>query len=261
MTDRSDPLRPAAPASHRVQLRAGRTLLLAAVAIMMGTVAVYWSEIARFWPQPVIRVEQIDGTVLAGKVLRTERFRPDDADLAGLTPEHRARLAADGGQGRRVLYRRLDLDDGGGDSVWIADFTVSETTRPLDLFLIEQEDSRPVAGRIAGLILNDRAIAESAITLPRLRDAHRAARARRSEMDALVSTPGADATRLATMAARDRGDRIVVEDVNGRSAEIPLSAIVRFLAPNNIGLLDRIRVYAARWVTAFSTGRSPGRGN
>ena len=227
--------------------------MIAAVGAGAMLVALSWPEIARFWPQPVVVVEQTGGTILAGKAVRSERFRPTDNDLSALPPEDRARLAADGGQARRVLYRRLDLDTGGADSVWVADFAVTDTSRPLDLFLIERSDARPVAGRIAGLILNDRAIAESAITMPRLREVHRAARARRDEIDRLQSS--ADAERRAALEARDSGDRLVIEDVTGRSAAIPLSGIVRFHAPNNIGLLDRLRVFVSRWVHAVSAGR------
>ena len=48
--------------------------------------------------------------------------------------------------------------------------------------------------------------------------------------------------------AQDAGDRVFLADVTGRPVELPLSAVVRYFAPNDLSLLGQVGVYLARWV-------------
>jgi phosphate transport system permease protein len=47
--------------------------------------------------------------------------------------------------------------------------------------------------------------------------------------------------------AADRRNRIILQEVNGRTKETELSQIVRFFAPNAIGLGGKIGIYFSRW--------------
>ena len=48
--------------------------------------------------------------------------------------------------------------------------------------------------------------------------------------------------------ARDAGDRVFLADVSGRAVELPLSAVVRYFAPNQLSAVGQLGVYFARWV-------------
>lgn len=53
--------------------------------------------------------------------------------------------------------------------------------------------------------------------------------------------------------ATDRRNRITLQEVNGREKETELSQIVRFFAPNTIGLTDKIGIYFSRWFEFLTT--------
>ena len=47
--------------------------------------------------------------------------------------------------------------------------------------------------------------------------------------------------------AQDAGDRVFLADISGRAVELPLSAVVRYFAPNDISTIGQVGVYLARW--------------
>jgi phosphate transport system permease protein len=53
--------------------------------------------------------------------------------------------------------------------------------------------------------------------------------------------------RVAEIRAVDRRNRIVLEEVNGRTKETELSQIVRFYPANTIGFWDKVGIYFSRW--------------
>lgn len=53
--------------------------------------------------------------------------------------------------------------------------------------------------------------------------------------------------RVAEIRALDRRNRIVLEEINGRTKETELSQIVRFYPANTVGLADKIGIYFSRW--------------
>jgi len=54
-------------------------------------------------------------------------------------------------------------------------------------------------------------------------------------------------TRIAEIRNEDARNRIVLEEVEGRTKETPLSQIVRFYPANDIGLGQKLAIYASRW--------------
>ncbi len=75
-----------------------------------------------------------------------------------------------------------------------------------------------------------------------------AAEARLREREAALRTRyealAAEARRLRT---ENEGDRIFLRDIGGREVTLPLSSLVRYYAPNQLGLGDEVAVYASRW--------------
>lgn len=53
--------------------------------------------------------------------------------------------------------------------------------------------------------------------------------------------------RVAEIRAVDRRNRIVLEEINGRTKETELSQIVRFYPANTIGFWDKVGIYFSRW--------------
>jgi phosphate transport system permease protein len=51
----------------------------------------------------------------------------------------------------------------------------------------------------------------------------------------------------------DRGFRVTLEEVNGRTVDTELSQIVRFYAANNLGIVESIGIYLSRWWEFVST--------
>jgi len=68
--------------------------------------------------------------------------------------------------------------------------------------------------------------------------------ARQAELGQRYDALTADAKALKD---RDARDSVLLADIDGKEKEIPLSALVRFYAANELGLVDRLAIYAQRW--------------
>ncbi len=66
-------------------------------------------------------------------------------------------------------------------------------------------------------------------------------------IDALQQEYQALADRAAEIRAVDQLDRIVLEEIGGRTKELSLSTIVRFYPANDLSALDRLGIYGSRW--------------
>ncbi|MFN3616200.1 MAG: ABC transporter permease subunit, partial [Rubrimonas sp.] len=278
----------------------GGALAVGIILIAAFLSMIVWNGVSTFWPKPIVVVERVDGTVLAGEPSRFSRYRPGDNVLAGLTPEQRRFVEDNGGYSDRVLYPTANFDLYGDDFTWVSDFNVAATTTPPGFFYFERQEWGPFVGRIAGLILNDQPVPSAELTEARVREAQREARRRfdairaieRGEIGAvnyrleqarlearraaLRHGPDAPETaavrerveariaalqeefqqhqaRVAEIRAEDRRNRIILEEVNGRTKETELSQIVRFYAANEIGFPDKVGIYFSRWAEFLTT--------
>jgi phosphate transport system permease protein len=68
--------------------------------------------------------------------------------------------------------------------------------------------------------------------------------AREAALKARYDTLAAEAQRLRR---ENEGDRLFLADIGGRAVTLPLSAMVRFYAPNDLSLADRLGTYLSRW--------------
>jgi phosphate transport system permease protein len=262
------------------------------IAAFLGMIV--WNGVTTFWPKPIVVVERINGTVIAGEPSRFSRYRPGENIIAALTPAQQAFIADNGGYSDRVLYRTANFDLYGDDFTWVSDFEVASTSTPADFFYFERQEWGPFVGRIAGLIINDQPVPANQITAARVREAQREARRRFAAIRAIergdIGTVnyrleqarletrraalryGPDAPQTAAVRADveariagfqeefqrhqqrvadirevDRRNRIILEEVNGRTKETELSQIVRFYAANDIGVFEKIAIYGSRW--------------
>ncbi|HVG80787.1 MAG TPA: hypothetical protein VNB28_00740, partial [Methylomirabilota bacterium] len=74
----------------------GGALALGILMILGFLVLVVWNGALAFWPKPIELMQLADGSVLAGEPRRTEAFRPQESQLAALSPEARESIAAAG---------------------------------------------------------------------------------------------------------------------------------------------------------------------
>ncbi|MBL8704819.1 MAG: phosphate ABC transporter permease PstA [Rhodospirillales bacterium] len=74
--------------------------------------------------------------------------------------------------------------------------------------------------------------------------AQQALEARQAELGRRYDALAADAKALKD---RDLRDTVTLADIDGKEKEIPLSALVRFYAANDLGILDKLAIYGARW--------------
>jgi phosphate transport system permease protein len=160
----------------------GGALALGIVLIVGFLLLVLWNGVAAFWPRPLVAVELLDGSRLAGEPTRFETFAPSPDQLDALAPEWRERIAAQGGRATRVLYRVGNFDLYGEDFRWIAEYEVAGRSTPPDLWLFERVEWGPFVGRIARLHLGDEVVEASALPRERVRELHRGGRARFHEI-------------------------------------------------------------------------------
>ena len=121
-----------------------------------------------------------DGSVLAGELTRTERFRPSSKDLEQLPEEVQNQIAAQKGFATRQLYRTGNFDLYDEDYRWISNFDIAEVTRPTDIFFLERMEWGPFIGTIKSLDLNGRIISKGDLTLDKLRREQQEAARRRN---------------------------------------------------------------------------------
>lgn len=67
---------------------------------------------------------------------------------------------------------------------------------------------------------------------------------REAELKARYETLAAQAQALRQA---NTGDQVFLQDVNGRDVTLPLAAMVRYFAPNQLSLADKVAVYLGRW--------------
>lgn len=149
------------------------------VAMVVGFLLfVFWNGIVTFWPKPVAVVTLRSGSLVAGEPTRSEPYRmPPDA-AAALPAAQAERIAQDGGLEQRTLYRTGNFDFYNEDFRWVAEHEIDKVEFPKDVAFIERLEWGVFVGRIHGVKLGDRELADASLQGPALLAAHDEARSR-----------------------------------------------------------------------------------
>ena len=95
-----------------------------------------------FWPEPIARVETVDGRALLGELFDEEAYAPEDHAFDALPAEHaeaaRRRVAEAGGVSRRIELRTGNFDLTGTHFTWVSDFEVTDERYPERAVLVER---------------------------------------------------------------------------------------------------------------------------
>lgn len=156
----------------------GGALALGILMVVGFLVLVAWNGLFTFVPREIAVVKLTDGKQIAGEAVRGEKFRVPAERVAALSPEIKARIAADHGFARRTLYRTGNYDVYNDDFRWAADFEVAGVAYPDGMIFAERLEWGPFIGRVKSVAVNGEALTTADIRDSRVRAAHGAARAR-----------------------------------------------------------------------------------
>ncbi|MHB0775069.1 phosphate ABC transporter permease PstA [Halomonas sp. WWR20] len=235
------------------------------VLVLLGLLA--GRGLAHFWPSPVTQVTLQDGSRLAGVAVRE-------------TPADAPEIAA------QTLYRTGNRDLDGQVWRWISHDRVALRQRPSELAVVERTRWSEFIGRVVGVLENGEPVADSGPTSETWATLQtRLARVAtlRDERDALRETlvmplvrelehrdkthprnggdddPRGQTLRTELDAASERimalqaamaRDAVVLESVEGRRIEQPLSEVLAAYRPNAMSMPDKV-IHWARKVWAF----------
>ncbi len=255
--------------------------LVVGVMMIAGLLAlVLWQGARTFWPQPLLRYELVDGTVVAGEVTRREAYRPEGADA----------------DVRRFLVRTGNFELTQEHFRWVDEPDVIEDnpTRPRWGVVVERLTWGRFYGEVVGferdgVIVDDEPEAAWALfeeLHPEVRDRYHARRRlerrdigrvnhelesmrldfrqaeldgadaaelrrRETELDEAEARADAEYTRLReeidALDARNAGLELRLATADGRVASLALADIVRAYPANRLGLGDRLGIYLSRW--------------
>ena len=156
----------------------GGGLTLGLLMILGFLVLVLWNGVATFFPTPIEVVTLRNGEVVAGEATRSERFRVGTDKQKVLETETQKRIARNGGQASRTLYRTGNYDLYNDDFRWVADYEVARVDRPLQMYFVERLEWGPFVGTLARVTVNGVATPAERLDLNRLADMHDEGRAR-----------------------------------------------------------------------------------
>lgn len=156
----------------------GGALAFGIIMIVGFLLLVLWNGAVTFWPKPIEMVTLRSGEQIAGEPSRSDIYRPGPAVLAEITPAHRARIAADGGQESRTLYRVGNFDLYNDDYRWVSAFDVERVERPRSYLLVERLEWGPFIGQIKQITVDGVVTPAPAVGDRVLVEAHAAARQR-----------------------------------------------------------------------------------
>ncbi|TVR11836.1 MAG: phosphate ABC transporter permease PstA [Salinarimonadaceae bacterium] len=275
----------------------GGALALGIILIAGFLFMIFYNGMVTFWPKPIEVVTMRDGAVVAGEPTRSGTYRPGDNVLARMTEEQRDFVEENGGFSTRTLYRTANFDLYGDDFRWVSDFEVADVQQPTDFYFFERQEWGPFVGRVAGLVIDDAAIAYDSAIMQREQRAARARFAairgieqgeigrinyrleqerlsiRRAQLrhgsgsaEALATAEAANARiaelnaefaaqqqRVADIRTIDRRNRVILEEIGGRTKDTELSQIVRYYPANELSILDKIGIYFSRWGEFLTT--------
>jgi phosphate transport system permease protein len=157
----------------------GGALIVGIFMIIGFLILILYNGILTFYPDRIDLLSLRDGSVIAGELTRSERFRPSSKDLEQLPQEIQNEIAAQKGFATRKLYHTGNFDLYNEDYRWISNFDITKVTRPMDIFFLERMEWGPFIGTIKSLDLNGRIILKDDLTLDMLsRERQEAARRR-----------------------------------------------------------------------------------
>lgn len=251
----------------------GGALAICLTMIFGLLLVVVWNGIGTFYPRPLVQIRTIGGETILGKVVRSERWTPTEAFLAGLPKSAREDLQANEGRSRRRLFQLGNFDVTGEDYRWVDDLEVADETRPRDALVIERRAWGRFQGTPVGLIVDDVSVAAAPEgilrALPERLPAARALLRERAELEgriadndraqeearlaggkdeekALAADGRALLDRLEKLEEEAERSAIVMRTVGGREKRILLVDVVRAFPPNQLTLPGKIGVYLSR---------------
>jgi phosphate transport system permease protein len=156
----------------------GGALALGVLMVVGFLVLVAWNGLFTFVPRAIAVVTLNDGKQIAGEAVRGEKFRVPVGRVEALSPEAKARIAAEHGFARRTLYRTGNYDVYNDDFRWAADFEIAGVAYPGGMIFAERLEWGPFIGRVKSVTIDGGVLPSADIRDARVRDAHDLARAR-----------------------------------------------------------------------------------
>lgn len=219
----------------------GGTLALNLLLIVGLIALLVWNGAGYFWPRALVVFSLTDGTKVMGEV-HARDLRPETAP--GAAAAYREQL--------KVGNRELT----GADFRWIDESSIASRAVPAEAMLVERLEWGPFLGFPVELKRGTETLASgdadvlralAPLVAAKKRDAKEVhaleLRAARSKEDMTAFSAELDARRAALAA-----EVLVMTTASGDRKEIPVSAIVRALRPNAMGIAAKSGVYASRVV-------------
>ncbi|MGY6549648.1 MAG: phosphate ABC transporter permease PstA [Roseinatronobacter sp.] len=264
----------------------GGALALGIIMIAIFLMVVLYNGATTFWPKTIEQVELTDGSIIAGTERRAQTFRPNPASLtpeqreiveendgfAFRTLYQTANFDIYGDDFRWVADFEIDNITQPADfyyferQVWgvfvgrIAGMQINGQPMAYDPAVFRREQvaararfreirniERREIGRINHLMERERLAQRRAV----LRQGEEAAAPAVAQSQARIAELQEEfqvlQARVNEIRAFDRGFRVTLEEVGGRTIEPEISQIVRFFPANTIGFFDKLGIYFSRW--------------
>ena len=264
----------------------GGALALGIILIAGFLMVVVWNGATTFWPKPIAQVELKDGTVIAGVERRGTIFRPDlptlpqevramveaEDGFAFRTLYQTANFDLYGDDFRWVADYEVAKITQPEDfhyferQVWgvfigkITGLTINGTPTAFDPDLFHREQSaarsrfyeirrieRNEIGRINHLIERERLDQRRAVLDMGEVGATAKVAASQARIAELQSEFQILQDKVNAIRAIDRGFRVTLQEVGGRSIDPEISQIVRYYPANALGWGQKLGIYLSRW--------------
>ncbi|MGP9788324.1 phosphate ABC transporter permease PstA [Roseinatronobacter sp. NSM] len=264
----------------------GGALALGIILIAGFLMVVLYNGATTFWPKPIDRVELTDGTVIAGVERRGTIFRPDlprltdeqraevegndgfayrtlyqtaNFDLYGDDFRWVADFeVADVTQPRDFYYferqvwgvfvgRIAAMQIAGQQMDYDPAVFRREQAAARDRFREIRRIERSEIGRINNLIERERLNQRRAVLRQGEADAAPVIAESQSRIAELQAEYAVLQARVDEVRALDRGFRVTLEEVGGRTIEPEISQIVRYYPANALSISDKMGIYISRW--------------
>ncbi|MEX2212836.1 MAG: ABC transporter permease subunit [Phycisphaeraceae bacterium] len=107
----------------------GGALAVCVIMIIGLLLLIVVNGMSTFWPDPIVRIQLVDGRTVMGEVFRDEWYKPGDAAYTSLTPEQaqvaRQSVKENEGQAHRRLIRTANFDLTETHFTWVSDFEIA----------------------------------------------------------------------------------------------------------------------------------------
>lgn len=160
----------------------GGALVVGILMIVGFVVLIVYNGFLTFYPQSIEVVTLHDGSVVAGELFRSERYKPGPELLEKLEKDVRDEIVRAGGFVRRYLYRTGNYDLYNEDFKWVSDYQIASNRTPGDMYFLERVEWGPFIGRIESLELQGKIVEKPSITRALLIRLHEEATERRERI-------------------------------------------------------------------------------